>query len=169
MDIKSLYEQVKFDNNLKLYNFITPTFTYNYINNTTMKEYEVQDWQEMRMDLVFKEMYNLESNEVGVYLNEIDILFYINNIDNPLNIQTGMLLKYPNKISDFNNFRTTDNNSTDNRFNNLEKLVVPNKQTRTDKNRKILQENSYVLPPVVQDVPTTPVKIENGKFRIGGL
>jgi hypothetical protein len=40
-------------------------------------------------------MYGIESSVLHVYLHDVDIILYINNIDNPLSIKEGMLLRYP--------------------------------------------------------------------------
>jgi hypothetical protein len=39
-------------------------------------------------------MYGIESSVLHVYLHDVDIILYINNIDN-LSIKEGMLLRYP--------------------------------------------------------------------------
>jgi hypothetical protein len=49
------------------------------------------------------------------------------------------------------------------------KLSVPNKSTKKDTNREKYKENNYSLPPVVLSKPREPVRLENGKFSIGGL
>ena len=61
-----------------------------YRSDIPLLDFEVQDWEEMRIDLIFQRMYNLEPNEVNIYLAEIDVILFINQIDNPLNIKKGM-------------------------------------------------------------------------------
>jgi hypothetical protein len=56
-------------------------------------------------------MYGIESSVLHVYLHDVDIILYINNIDNPLSIKEGMLLRYP-PIGDMDKFRYTPTDST---------------------------------------------------------
>jgi hypothetical protein len=65
-----------------------------YNTSVALREYKVVLEDEMRVDLFFKNMYGIESSVLHVYLHDVDIL-YINNIDNPLSIKEGMLLRYP--------------------------------------------------------------------------
>ena len=168
MDIYSLSKQVKFDTDQNLYNLFQPTFIYN--ENINLLSYEVTMDDEMRIDLIFKNMYQYDVSMLEYYLDNIDIVLFINNIDNPLNIKAGMILKYPN-TDDFSKFRYTDtleNLSTD----VTKQLATPNlpsKTTKVDPNRQSYLENDYSLPPVVLDVPREPVRIEDGRFSIGGL
>jgi hypothetical protein len=172
MDIVSINEFIRFDNDLDLYNLIEPTLVYlDDVPGTEInyKNFLVEEHHEMRIDLLFRDMYDLESNEVGIYLGNIDVLCFINDIDNPLNIVKGMLLRYP-PIGDFDKFRI---NSDGDNFSKKEdiksKLVVPNKSTRKDKSREKFKEAGYSLPPVVLDKPRPPVRISNGRFSVGGL
>lgn len=168
MDIYSLNQQVKFDTAQNLYNLFQPTFIYN--TNVELEDYEVTKDDEMRIDLIFMNMYQYDITFLHNYLQDIDIILFINNIDNALNIKEGMILKYPSP-DDFDRFRYTDtleNISTD-VTKQLATPNLPNKSTKVDPNRQAYLENDYSLPPVVLDVPREPVRIQDGKFSIGGL
>ena len=60
------------------------------INGSGVSSYVVQKDEDMRIDLVMKSMYDDD-----YILSDIDIILYINDIDNPLNIREGMVLYYP--------------------------------------------------------------------------
>jgi hypothetical protein len=172
MDIKSINEFIRFDNELDLYNLVEPTLIY--LDDVpgvdvTYKNFLVEEYHEMRIDLLFRDMYELEPNEVGIYLGNIDIICFINDIDNPINIVKGMLLRYPS-IEDFDKFRFSDDQDNFNKKQDVRsKLVVPNKSTRKDKDRQKFKENGFSLPPVVLEKPRPPVRIKNGRFSVGGL
>jgi hypothetical protein len=172
MDIKSLNEYVKFDNEQDLYNLFEPVFeTRNvFLSDIRYNNYIVGKYQDMRIDLIFRDMYNLEGSVISEYLEDIDVILFINNIDNALNIKEGMLLKYPIKQSDLIKFRVSDTQKEQFNKNKItEKLVVPNKSTRKDTSRENFKGSGYSLPPVVLETPKAPVRIEDGKFTIGGL
>lgn len=168
MDIESINKYVKFDTDLDLYDLTTPSFLYRTNDEVNLREYVVRKEDEMRIDLIFQSMYNLEPNEVGNFLNNIDIILYINNIDNPLNIREGLTLLYP-LFDDFSKFRYELSQLEEEKLSIKEKLVVPNKTTKKDKDREKFKANNYLLPPVVLDTPKPPVRISNGRFSIGGV
>jgi len=166
MDIKVLNEFVRFDEDLDLFDI-----TQSYLilrEDLSFSEIEVEEWHEMRVDLLFRDMYNLDPFEVGLSLGNIDIILFVNNIDNPLNIKRGMTLRFPSSLEDFDKFRFTEDPSSD-RLSVKERLVVPNKSTKKDKSREKFKENGFSLPPTVLEKPRPPVRIENGQFSIGGL
>lgn len=168
MDITSLQRDTKFDTTQELYDLFTTTFYYN--PTVSLKEYVVTVDDEMRIDLVFKNMYGIELNILHLYLKDIDVITYINNIHNPLNIKEGMILKYPT-ITDMDKFRyvpTTSQTSND----ISKQLGVQNSPDKTNKVDNIRQqyiENNYSLPPVVLDSPKESVRLIDGRFSIGGL
>jgi hypothetical protein len=100
----------------------------------------------------------------------MDVICYINNIDNPLNIKAGVVIKYTTNLGDIKDFRVLN---TDDDLNNKskikERLSFPNKSTRKDKSREDFIKGGYSLPPVVLETPRPPVSIKDGKFSIGGL
>lgn len=168
MDIYSLHDQLKFDTKQNLYNFFQPTFIYN--TSVNLEDYEVTRDDEMRIDLIFMNMYQYDVSFLDNYLQDIDVILFINNIYNPLDIKEGMILKYPNP-DDFSRFRyndTLENISTD-VTKQLATPNLPNKTTKVDPNRQSYIESDYSLPPVVLDTPREPVRIKDGKFSIGGL
>jgi len=139
-------------------------------NDSDFLRHEVTRDEEMRIDLIFQNIYELEPNSVGLYLEDIDVLLAINNIDNPLNIRKGMIIYYPYDLGNFSSFRINKSqNSEIVKTGVAKKLAVPNKSTRKDKSRGSYVQNGYSLPPVVQETPKPPVRIENGRFSIGGL
>jgi hypothetical protein len=166
MDIKSLNSYIRFNSDLDLFDLLEPVFRFD--NTVRLREITVESWHEMRIDLLFQSMYNLEPNEVGIYLENIDVILYINNIDNALNIKSGMNIRYPS-LDEIDNFRYREDNLSRSRTSAKERLIVPNKTTRKDPTREKFKEEGYSLPPVVLDVPRSPVRIEGGQFSIGGL
>jgi len=168
MDIKSLYKYIKKSQTTGFYDLFTPTFISN--PNIKLNQYSVTKDDEMRIDLVFANMYSIEYSDLASYLEDIDVILYINNITNPLNIKEGMILDYP-VLGELEDYRylppaTLSNNSITKQ---LGTPNLPNKTTRRDKSRQNYIENDYSLSPVVLDTPREPVRIENGRFSIGGL
>lgn len=166
MDIKSINEYTKFDTEIDLYDLSTPSFIYR--SDISLNTYTVKREEEMRIDLIFKNMYGLEPNEVGIYLENIDVILYINNIDNPLNIKSGISILYP-AMEDLTKFRYDLNQLEESKYSKKEKIIFPNKSTKKDKNRESFKANKYSLPPVVLDEPRPPVRIKDGRFSVGGL
>jgi len=166
MDIKIINEFVRFDEDLDLFDLAQPYLVLR--DDVNLAEFEIEEWHEMRVDLLFRDMYDLLPNEVGIYLGNLDIILFINNIDNPLNIKKGMTLLYPTNLDDFDKFRFVED-PTVAKTSVKERLVVPNKNTKKDKNREKFKENGFSVPPTVLDKPRPPVRIENGQFSIGGL
>jgi hypothetical protein len=168
MDIISLNEYLTYDPKQSLVNLFKPVLINPSIGND-LGTYIVGRDDEMRIDLIFKNIYDLESNEVGIYLGNIDILLSLNNIDNPLNIKEGTIIKYPD-LGQFEIFRLLDNEDQSKIKTSVgKKLSVPNKTTRKDKSRGSYLESDYSLPPVVLEAPREPVRIEDDIFSIGGL
>ena len=66
-----------------------PSFYYS--TDVELREYVVQQHEDMRIDLVMQSIYD---DDTGMY-QHCDVLLYINNIDNPLNIRQGMTIYYP--------------------------------------------------------------------------
>jgi hypothetical protein len=165
MDIKSILD-TKFSSDLDLYDISRPSFVFR--SDLFLKSYTVKKEHEMRIDLMFQDIYNLQPNEVGLYLENIDVICYINNIDNPLNIKAGLILIVPS-IDDFEKFRVNIDTLEEDKLSIRERLVVPNKTTRKDKDREDFKKNGFSLPPVVMDKPRPPVRISNGLFSVGGI
>jgi hypothetical protein len=162
MNIKSL-ESLKYNVYTKLYNFYYPVLGYLDINIKSLNLYVVQKGEEMRIDLVMMSIYD-DINS----LKHIDVLLFINNIDNPLNIIEGDFIFYPlNETLDSYRFLFEPSSRTGE---NVRKaLALPNKTTKKDGNRKKFIENNYSLPPVLLDESKPPVRVEGDKIVIGGI
>jgi hypothetical protein len=161
MDIKSLSD-VKWVN--RKWNLNTPSLK---IVENILGSYTVQRGEDMRIDLVMKSIYD------DVYtFKDIDIILYINNIDNPINIREGMVLYYPESTS-FDGYRyyeetnKTDSKSIKQRLGVLNKPI--NKTTRVDEKRKKFLDSDYSLPPVVLPESRPSVTMDANKIKIGGL
>lgn len=158
MNIKSL-ETLKYDSNTDLFDMFIPQFLN---TGAELNTYVVQIYEEMRIDSVMMSMYN---NDVNV-LSDIDVILFINGIDNPLNIQVGDILYYP-PIENLSSYRNVYDSKQSTDVKKI--LATPNKTTKTDNNRTSYVENGYTLPPVVMEQPKEPVRVENNKIVIGGL
>jgi hypothetical protein len=127
-----------------------------------MNEYIVQKGEDMRIDLVMLSMYEDPS-----VLEDMDIICFINDIDNPLNIFPGQKIYYP-PIAQLDSYRIISN-STNSSSQVKNRLAVPNKTTRKDNNRSKYVENGYSLPPVVLNTPKAPVRLEGESILVGGV
>jgi len=161
MDIYSL-SQLNYNNITKQFNIYYPQFFYSNRNN--LNTYIVQKGEEMRIDLVLLSMYNDDS----LVLPNIDVILFINGIDNPLNIFEGDVLYYPAQ-SALDSYRYVFSESSKAGQNIRKALAVPNKTTIKDDNRKKFIDNGFALPPVVLSESKPPVRIEGDKIVIGGL
>ena len=163
MNIMSL-ESLKYNTYTKLYNFYYPVLAYVDTNiDKSLGMYVVQKGEEMRIDLVMMSIYD----DVSV-LKNIDVLLFINNIDNPLNIMEGDVIYYtPIEVLDSYRYSFEPNSRAGENVRRA--LAVPNKTTKKDSNRRKFIENGYSLPPVVLDESKPPVRVEDDKIVIGGL
>ena len=130
---------------------------------TRVSPYVVKQEQDMRLDLIMLDMYDQDEYT----LENMDIICFINNLDNPLNVYPGMVLYYP-PSSEFEHYRLLQDN-INNSSKIKAKLAVPNKTTKKDSNRKKYVENGYSLPPVVLNTPKEPVRLSGSNIEIGGL
>lgn len=160
MDIKSFTKLSR--PTIGLYDLFIPTIIRTY-SNSELNIYVVKKQEDMRIDLVMLSMYNQD-----VYtLDNIDIICFINDIDNPLNIFAGQNLYYPN-AEKFDSYRITmDSKNSSSEIKN--KLGIPNKTTRKDNNRSKYVDSGYSLPPVVLNNPQAPVRLEGGSILVGGV
>lgn len=165
MDIESL-NNLKRKSNEELFDLTKPNILFR--DDLPMTEYIVKSGDEMRIDIIFQNMYNLEPNEVGLNLSNIDIILSINNIDNPLNINKGDVLLYP-EFDKLDDFRRSDESIEEDRDSVKERLIMPNKSTRKDPDRKKFADNDFSLPPVVLRKSKAPVRIEGNNITFGGL
>jgi hypothetical protein len=135
------------------------------VADSDLREWKVLPWQEMRIDLIINSIYG----EDLASMEAIDVILAINDIDNPLNIKSGMMIKFPpiDSIDDFRYTETNFNAETTPVGAYLGKQI--NKNTRVDSKRKAFVQNNYALPPTVNSVPISPVRLENGKVTAGGV
>ena len=157
MNIKS-FDDVRWVNNK--WDLNVPSFK---MIQPSLASYTVQRGEDMRIDLVMKSIYDDIYN-----FKDIDILLYINNIDNPLNIREGMILYYPEE-EDFDNYRFYQEEVVVNNKSVKEKLGVLNKTTRVDEKRKKFIDSDYSLPPVVKQQSKPSVTFDSENIKIGGI
>lgn len=116
--------------------------------------YYVQKEEEMRLDLI---CYNIYKNT-----DYIDILLNVNEIDNPLNIKVGDIIKYPSS-KDIELLRVRSESKE-----TVKTLLNRNKSTRKDEARKKYIEDNFTLPPTILPNPIEPVIQEGNNIVIGG-
>ena len=126
-------------------------------------QYEVQKGEEMRLDLIMDSIYNNPES-----YKDVDVILYINGIDNPLNIRAGQIIIYAD-LENLNRFRYTENGETAKVQNIKQSLAIVNKSTRTDKNRTKFIEENYTLPPTVLNKSEPSVRIDSKNIIVGGL
>ncbi len=158
--------------NTELYDLFQVNFIFNI--NIELLEYTVTQDNEMRIDLVFLNMYKLDLDSLDQYTRDIDVICFINNIDNPLSVKAGSTLLYPYNRGDLDEFRyepaVEDSLSSNNNVSmQLAVPNMPNKTTRVDQSRKTYLDSDYSLSPVVLEIPKEPVSIVDGFFTIGGI
>jgi len=125
--------------------------------------------EEMRIDLILKSIYELDYISIEDYYGEIDVLLTINNIDNPLNIKRGQIIKYPSIIY-LAAYRITEEEDLSAESNKaLRAISVPSKKTRVDNSRSNYNKTGLALPPIAKSNPKDAVVIKNGNFNIGGI
>lgn len=116
--------------------------------------YYVQKEEEMRLDLI---CYNIYKNT-----DYVDILLNVNEIDNPLNIKAGDIIKYPSS-KDIELLRVRSESKE-----TVKTLLNKNKSTRKDETRKKYIEENFTLPPTILPNPIEPVVQEGNNIVIGG-
>jgi hypothetical protein len=133
-------------------------------NEFSLKSYVVQKKEDMRIDLVMKSIYEDDTDS----FKNIDVILYINNIDNPLNIREGMVLYYP-EMDDLDSYRFNEEEVVVDKKSIKQQLGVLNKTTRVDEKRKKFLDADYSLPPVVKSESSPSVTVDAGNIKIGGL
>ena len=128
--------------------------TFNSRVDVALSYWYVQPDEEMRIDILCNRIYG--------NTDFIDILLNINKIDNPLNIKSGDIIKYPGR-NDIDLFRVVESQKQV-----VQKLLNTNKAPRKDTNRKDYIEKNYSLPPTVLPAPTNAVSLSGGDIIIGG-
>lgn len=160
MNIKS-FSKLKYNRISKRYNLFYPKLVYNF---GSLKRYEVQEDEEMRMDLVMKSMYSYDYS-----IEDMDVILFINGIDNPLNIKRGDFIYYPSSYEQLESYRGELSDKSKSGEDVRKALSSPNKATKVDPNRKKFLDNGYYLPPVVTDSEKAPIRLEGDKIVIGGI
>lgn len=159
MDIVSLSD-LKYDTLTRRFNLYYPVLAF---SNNNINKYIVQNGEEMRIDLVMMSIYNNVNS-----LKDTDVILFLNNIDNPLNINAGDEIFFP-PFESLSEYRVTfeENSRTGEDVRKL--LAIPNKTAKPDPTRRKFIDNGYSLPPVVLDESKPPVRLEGDKIVIGGL
>lgn len=151
------------DDGTTYWNLFSPNIGLN--TNADLYQYTVQKYEEMRIDSVMLSIYP----DYNVVLADVDIILYINGIDNPLNIVEGMTIKYP-QYEMLETFRIFISDSKAGKsIRNILAVSAPNKETRKDSSRQKFVENNYLLPPVVLDKTRDPVRVGENSILIGGM
>ena len=161
MEIKT-FNSIRREKRGNLYNLFDPNLIW---SNQNLAEYEVKDEEFMRPDLLMSALYEESFSSIA----NLDVILYINDIDNPLSIRPGMIIYYPTSQDVLDLFRYEMQTYDLSETNVKKQLVVPNKSTRKDPARKDYLENGYSLPPTVLDKPKDPVRIQGDNILIGGL
>lgn len=166
LNIKSLADAlVVFRGNEASVDLFTPSMAFS--GQYELGKYTVEPGLEGRIDLVMQDIYGADN-----YLySDIDVILYINNIDNPLSIMSGMEIMYPRK-DNLENFRWVPNEESNDIYaadSVTSKLTYPNKTTSTDPNRKKFLSNNVSVPPTVNTGSRPPVLVEEGRIIIGGI
>jgi hypothetical protein len=160
MNIVSLRD-ASFSKRFSTFDIYTPSFVY--FKSESLTPYLVQKGEEMRIDLVIMSIY-----DDARFLEDTDVILFINNIDNPLNINVGDVIYYP-PSEQLDSFRAVIESLAEPGSSVKKALATPNKTQRKDSNRKKFVDSGYALPPVVLDESKPPVRLEDGKIVIGGL
>ena len=154
------FNLVKYSNDLKRYSLETPSHVYiNYV----LEEYIVKDHEEMRFDLIIESMY-----ESTLYYEYLDVILYINDIDNPLNVLSGKIILYPPK-ENLDSYRMVIQKTEILGDNNKNMNGNHTKVNRVDKNRADFINNNYTLNPVQSPDNQGSIKMINNSVVISGL
>lgn len=163
-DIKCLSELINKsdDLNIKIYDLFDTNISW--FANYEFSTYVVEESDEGRIDLIMDAIYGVD----GYEFSDLDVLLYLNYINNPLNILAGTEIIYVDSKS-LPEYRYSGG-KFDSTVDDIKKAIsVPNKTNRVDKNRQKFIENDYSLPPVVSSSNTSPVQITDDKIIVGGL
>jgi len=164
MDIE-YFKLVKYSNTLGRYALETPSHIY---ENLILDTYIVQEHEEMRFDLIMESIY-----ESSLYYEYLDVILYINSIDNPLNVLNGQVILYPSK-DDLDSFRLKIQSTE---FLGETPSINGNhsKVNRVDQNRIDFINNNYTLNPVQSTDNQSSIVLTNSSpggdamFTIKGL
>ena len=157
---EGLPERIMPDGQL-VFDMFTPTLSVR--KDIGLSQYVVPDFEEGRIDLVLTSLYG---DDLSSSYSRLDALLFINGIDNPMNIYSGMIILY---LDSYRYDKSSDSTGKRQKNNSLGvPNSVPNKSNRVDtKRRKYL--DSVSLPPTVNKVPQPGVRIEGNSILIGGI
>jgi hypothetical protein len=166
MNIKSLAEAlVVYRGDQALVDLFTPSMAFS--GEFDLFKYKVEPGLEGRIDLIMQDIYGPDN-----YLYaDIDVILYINNIDNPIGILSGTEILYPRK-DNLDSFRWRPNEESNTGYSVdrvASKITYPNKTSTVDPNRKKFLSNNVSVPPTVNRGTRPPVSVEEGKIIIGGI
>lgn len=146
-----------------MFNMFTPTMIMN--PGVELVQYVVRADDEGRIDNVMQSLYGEPR------ISDVDVILYINNIDNPMNIVAGQVILAPANALDIALFRydpASDKIDLGERNRLLGKTSEPNKSATADPNRTKYLEKTY-FPPTVKPNPSPGVRVQGGNFVIGGI
>jgi len=123
--------------------FQAPTYTY-----------EATLGDEMRLDLVCREVFGNDE--------DIEFLMNYNNIDNPLNVMTGDIIRYTSVQDSRRGIYAAIENSAV-----AAGLILSRRGTRTDPNRTTYLDNLNSLTPTMRAVSGSSVNVVGNKIIIG--
>jgi hypothetical protein len=145
------FDKLKKDLESGLYDFTTPTWS---DFNAASYTYEATISDVMRIDLVSKELFGND--------DEIEFLMNYNNIDNPLNIMEGDIIRYTSLQDSRRGLYADIENSAV-----AASLVMSRRGTRIDPNRTTYLDNMSSLTPTMRAVPGSSVNVVGNQIIIG--
>lgn len=132
----------------EIYDLTKDSFRY---SNSELFITTVDDGNEMRLDL-------MSSILLGTS-DDIDVLCFVNDIIDPLHIDSGVNIIYPN-ANEVDGFRVSESDGD-----NIRKTISFNRNSKiVDKDRKSEVVN---LPPTVNNSDYLPIDVSNGTITIG--
>ena len=135
-----------------LYDLTLPTYINSNISLTNM--YTCNDYDNSRFDTISSNIFNDP--------DLLDLLMFINDYDNPLNIMSSDIILYcePSLVNLFKNTTEVNHDLKDS-------LIQYDKSTIIDSNRVNYINNDYSLPPTINSVPTSGVNVSGNNIIIG--
>jgi hypothetical protein len=120
----------------------------------TTYTYEATSFDEMRIDLVSREVFGNDEN--------VDFLLNYNNIDNPLNIMDGDTIYYTSVQDAYRGAYVDVQDSAI-----ASSLILSRRSTRIDPNRTEYINNDKSLTPTMKSSPGSTVNVVGNKIIIG--
>jgi hypothetical protein len=131
--------------------------TFDYTKENYFLSYTVTKEDEMRLDLISYKLYGTT--------DYMDIIWNVNNIDNPLNIKQGTVLIYPS--TDLDSLRITPPEENESVRLEVTSRPIVDKTTRIDPNRQTYNQNNSSLPPTILDRKTNQIDISSNRIVFG--